>query len=97
MVVGILTARLLVRESRSLKDKRQVVRGVLDRLRSNFHVAAAEVDTLDDHRVVTLGISAVGPEYAGVKSCLESIQNALRGHPVAEYLGGDLAVGHEVV
>lgn len=97
MVVGILSVRLLVRESRSLKDKRQVVRSVLDKLRSNFNVSAAEVDTLDDHRVVTVGISAVGPDVAGVKSCLDAIQNALRMHPIAEYLGGEASVGREVV
>lgn len=97
MVVGILTIRLLVRESRSLKDKRQVVRGVLDKLRANFNVSAAEVDTLDDHRVFTLGVAAVGPDVAGVKSCLDAIQNALRSHPVAEYLGGEASVGREVV
>ena len=41
MVVGTLTARLLVRESRTLKDKRQVVRSVLDKARAGFEVAAA--------------------------------------------------------
>ena len=34
MVVGTLEVRLLVRESRTLKDKRQVVRSILDRIKS---------------------------------------------------------------
>ena len=33
MVIGTLEVRLLVRESRTLKDKRQVVRSILDRLK----------------------------------------------------------------
>src|SRR5437764_390579 len=41
MVVGSLRVRLLVREARSLKDKRQVVRGILDRLRHHYNVSAA--------------------------------------------------------
>jgi uncharacterized protein YlxP (DUF503 family) len=97
MVVGTLQARLLVRESRSLKDKRQVVRSVVDRLRSQFHVAVGEVDHLDDHRQVTLGVAAVGHEVAAVQGLLQTIQEALRRHPVAEYLGGELSVGNEVV
>ena len=56
MVVGTLSARLLVRESRTLKDKRQVVRSILDRLKAAFNVSAAEVDTHDDVKVATLGV-----------------------------------------
>ena len=97
MVVGTLEARLLVRGSRSLKDKRQVVRSVVDRLRSQFHVAVGEVDHLDDHRQVTLGVAAVGFEVVAVQGVLQAIQEALRAHPVAEYLGGEVSVGSEVV
>lgn len=97
MVVGTLSARLLVRDSRTLKDKRQVVRSILDRMRGRFNVAAAEVDTHDDVKLVTLGFAAVGFETAAVQSVLHNIAHALRTHPVAEYLGGDVVVGTDVV
>lgn len=97
MVIGTLHARLLVREARTLKDKRQVVRSILDRLRGGFNVSAAEVGHLDDVKVVEVGVSAVGPETTVVRGALQTIQEALRAHPVAEYLGGDLVVGSEVV
>ena len=98
--VGTLVVRLLVRESRSLKDKRQVVRSVLDRLRLQFGVSASEVDTLDDVRVATLGFAAIGGEFAQVKSTLDAVVSALRVHPSAEFLGGKPSVesfeGNEV-
>jgi uncharacterized protein YlxP (DUF503 family) len=97
MVVGTLQVRLLVRESRTLKDKRQVVRGILARLRAGFNVSAAEVETLEDVKVATLGFAAVGFETAAVQHVLQQIAEALRKHPVAEYLGGETAVGSEVV
>jgi hypothetical protein len=97
MTVGTLEVRLLVRESRSLKDKRQVARSILDRLRSQFGVAATETDHLDDHRQLTLGFAAIGPEAGPVRATLQAIQDALRRHPIAEYLGGELTLGHEVV
>ena len=97
MVIGSLTARLLVRESRTLKDKRQVVRSILDRLTAGFNVSAAEVGTHDDVKVATLGVAAVGFEHAAVRGVLQQIAEALRRHPVAEYLGGETAVGAEVV
>ena len=97
MLIGSLTARLLIRESRTLKDKRQVVRGILDRLRAAFNVSAAEVDTHDDVKVATLGFAAVGFETAAVQKVLQEIEDALRKHPVAEYLGGESTTGREVV
>ena len=97
MVIGSLTVRLLVRESRTLKDKRQVVRGVLDRMRGAFNVSAAEVDTHDDVKLATLAFAAVGFETAAVQAVLQKIAEALRVHPVAEYLGGEVTVGREVV
>jgi uncharacterized protein YlxP (DUF503 family) len=97
MVIGSLTARLLIRESRTLKDKRQVVRSILDRTRSALNVSAAEVDTHDDVKVATLGFAAVGFETAAVQKVLQEIADSLRKHPVAEYLGGDAVVGSEVV
>jgi len=97
MVIGSLSVRLLIRESRTLKDKRQVVRSILDRVRAGFNVSAAETDTHDDGKVATLGFAAVGFETAAVQNVLQQIAEALRKHPVAEYLGGETAVGSEVV
>ncbi len=42
MTVGILTFELHVPQARSLKDKRQVVRSVKERLRSRHNVAVSE-------------------------------------------------------
>ena len=97
MVVATLTIRLLVRESRTLNDKRQVVRSILDRVRGTFNVSAAEIDTHDDVKLATLGFAAVGFDGPAVRGVLNDITEALRKHPIAEYLGGETAVGHEVV
>jgi uncharacterized protein YlxP (DUF503 family) len=74
-----------------------VVRSVLDKARAGFEVAAAEVGGLDDVKVAELAFAAVGPEVGPVRNALQKLADALRRHPVAEYLGGDLTVGHEVV
>jgi uncharacterized protein len=90
MHVTSLHCRLLCRESRTLKDKRQVVRSIVEKLRANFHVAAAEVGHLDDVKVIELGIAAVGAESESLHGLMQKIQDALRVHPVAEYLGGTI-------
>lgn len=97
MTIGTLTVTLRVREARTLKDKRQVLRSIQDRLRNQFHVAISEIGHHDDPKVIEFGIAAVGHEVKAVKGLLQTIQEALRGHPIAEYLQGELAVGSEVV
>jgi hypothetical protein len=59
MVIGCLRLTLTLAENRSLKGKRSVVRRVSERVRHKFAVAVAEVDTLDDWNVATLGIVCV--------------------------------------
>jgi uncharacterized protein YlxP (DUF503 family) len=84
--------RLLIRESRSLKDKRQVVRSITDRLRNGFHVSVAEVDAHDHRQLAVLGFALVGSEVRPVRTTLEQIVQALRAHPVAELLDHELTV-----
>jgi len=92
MIVGSLRVRLLVRESRSLKDKRQVVQGIKDRLRNNFNVSVAEVDALDHRQMVVLGLAMVSNEAAHVRTVFEQVLAALRVHPVAEFLDHETEV-----
>jgi len=92
MIVGSLRVRLLLREARSLKDKRQVVKSIKDRLANRFNVSAAEVDELDNRQVAILGFAMVGNETSHVRAALEQIVQALRCHPVAELLDHELIV-----
>lgn len=86
MIVSSLVVRLLIREARTLKDKRQVVRSILDRLRGEFNVSAAEVDQLDNPRSAVLGFAAVGWDGKQVRDTLNRIAEALRRHPIAEFV-----------
>jgi len=86
MIVGALQVRLLIRESRSLKDKRQVVSSIKDRLRKAFGVSVAEVDNQDHRQLAVLGIAMVGNDSREITSALDKMVDALRSHPIAELL-----------
>ncbi len=86
MVLGGLKVRLRVRESRSLKDKRQVVQSIKERLRNQFHVSASEVDALESWQMAVLGFALVGNEHSAVRHTLEQIVSSLRVHPKAELI-----------
>ncbi len=81
-----------MRQARTLKDKRQVVRSIKDRLRNEFNVSVAEVDDLESCQLATLGVALVGAEVYPVRTTLEKIASALRAHPVAELLSHEIDV-----
>lgn len=51
--------QLFLPESRSLKDKRQILKSLQERIRHRFEVAIAEVDHNDLWQRSTLGMAAV--------------------------------------
>ena len=86
MIVGSLRVRLLVREARSLKDKRQVVRSIKDRLRNRFNVSIAEVEAEDQRQLAVLVMAMVSNEAHPIRLAFGEIVQALRCHPVAELM-----------
>lgn len=86
MIVGSLRVRLLIRNSRSLKDKRRVVLSIKDRLRNAFNASIAEIDEQDHRQLAVLGIAMVANDSREVTSALDRMVEVLRGHPVAELL-----------
>ena len=71
MVVGILRLSLYIHGASSLKDKRQVVRKVVDRLRSRFNVSVAEVGDNDIWQRAVIGIGAVSNDRSFVNEVLD--------------------------
>ncbi|MBI2807676.1 MAG: DUF503 domain-containing protein [Planctomycetes bacterium] len=93
MIVGTLRVRLLLREARTLKDKRQVLRSIKDRLRQAFNVSVAEIEDLDNPRSIVLGIAMVSNETHPLKTGLGEIANALKAHPVTEFVDSEIEIG----
>ncbi len=92
MIIGTLKVRFLLREARTLKDKRQVVKSIKDKLQNSFNVSVVEVDSLDDPRIGVLGFAMVGNEAHPLKIALGRIVEALRVHPVAELVDHEIDV-----
>ena len=58
-MIALLTLELRIEGAHSLKDKRQVVRSLKDRLRTHFNVAVAELDHTDLWQRATIGIVGI--------------------------------------
>jgi hypothetical protein len=92
LVVGVARFTLALGQAHSLKDKRQVVRKVVDRVRARFLVAIAEVADHDLWQKATLGISAVGADHAHVRAQVEEVLRAVEELYVAPMVARDIQV-----
>ncbi len=70
MFVGTARITLHLSASQSLKDKRQVVRSLLARLRNQFEVAAAEVESQDRRQLAVLGLAYVSGDAGHAEEVL---------------------------
>jgi uncharacterized protein YlxP (DUF503 family) len=71
--IGACVITLRLHASNSLKDKRQVVRSLSDRLRRQFNVAVAEVEDQDQWQSAVLGLAVVSNDVAHATRMLERI------------------------
>jgi len=89
MVIGICTLTLDIPHSKSLKDKRRVVKSITSRVRNQFNVSVAEVDAHDVWQSAVIGIACVSNDASYAHGLLEKvvqmISNSRFDAQVADY------------
>lgn len=93
MIVGVGWVDLMIPEAHSLKDKRKVVRSVVDRVRSKFSASVAEVGDQEMWGTARIGFSIVSNDTRVVNSLLDRITDLIEdsGHCVT---GSDFEIIH---
>ncbi len=84
MHVGTAKVSLRLPENDNLKGKRRVRSSITTRIRDKFNVAIAEVDTLDQWQMLTLGITCVSNDRSHANSMISNVMSYL------ERIAGDL-------
>jgi len=90
MPIGLLTLEILIPDARSLKDKRQVLRSLKDRLRAHFNVAVAELAHQDTWQRSQVGIVSISNDEAHLEQSMQAVFDE------AERLLGRELVSHEL-
>jgi uncharacterized protein YlxP (DUF503 family) len=90
--VGVLTVQVLLAEGSSLKDKRRVLKSLLQRIRQRFNISAAEVGDLDKWRSSVLGFAVVSNDGTQCNRVLDSVLDALEAEPEIEVGGMELEI-----
>ena len=90
MIVGAAVVELHVHASHSLKQKRGVVRSVVQRLRNRFNVAVAEIGGQDTWQRAVLGITATGIDRTQVRGVLTRVLVFIEDLHLAEVTNSDI-------
>lgn len=76
MLVGLAVLELHLPSSHGLKEKRRVVKSLVERLHERHRVSAAETDHHDLHQRAEIGIAAVGLDAQQLEQLFAKIRNA---------------------
>ena len=73
MPIGLLTLEIHLPEAHSLKDKRQVLRSLKDRLRGKYNVAVAELDHQELWQRALVGVVSLSSDAGHLERSLREI------------------------
>ena len=86
MKVLLLKVTLRASWVHSLKEKRMVVKSIMQKLKNKFNISVGEVDDQDIHKSMVIGISGVCGTSAQVDSTMENIIRFIEENTDAEII-----------
>lgn len=89
MPVAALTLELSIPHSQSLKDRRQVVRSLKDKLRQGFNISVAELDGAVTWQSATIGVAAVSSSRDYLAGLMLQVERAATR--ISNDLGAEIA------
>jgi uncharacterized protein len=89
MAIVSLTLELNIEQARSLKDRRQVVRSLKDKLRHSFNISVAELDEAVTWHSATIGVIAISRSRDYLTGLMRQVENA--AVRIANDLGAQVA------
>lgn len=81
LIVGTLKVDASIPESFSLKDKRRILKSLMDRIKNKFNVSIAQVDKKDSLQLATFAVAVISDEQEFILRQLQSIMSFIRDEP----------------
>jgi len=75
MVIGVCRIVLAIDEAFSLKEKRHIVKSIVERLKSRYNASVAEVGLNDKWKNAEIGIACVSNEAGHADSMMANMVN----------------------
>ena len=88
MPIVLLTLEIRIEMAHSLKDRRQVVRSLKEKLRHGFNISVAELDEAVTWQSATIGVTAISNSRDYLSGLMRQVENsAVR---IANDLGAEI-------
>lgn len=86
MIVGVSTIEIFFSENRSLKDKRQVTRKIVEKIRTKFNISVMEVEQTNLWQRAHVGFAVVGVKKDHVDAAIENVHKYVESLYVGEII-----------
>ena len=80
MIIGSCKVYLEAEWVFSLKDKRMIVKSLVEKIRHKFNVSVAEVENNDIHKSIVIGIACVTNETSHADSIINNVINFIENN-----------------
>ncbi|HEY5583097.1 MAG TPA: DUF503 domain-containing protein [Ruminiclostridium sp.] len=84
MIVSTLRIKLYAPNCHSLKDKRMIVKSLLQRARNKFNISIAETEEQDYHQTIVIGVACVSNNKVQANSVLDEVMRFIEVNTEAE-------------
>lgn len=92
MIVGILGVEIIIYESNSLKEKRHVVKSLIERLRNKFNISIGEMDYLDLWNKSYIGISLISNDKKVIDGTISKVIDFIDKDDRVEIIKTDIEI-----
>lgn len=86
MIILCMKVKLRASWVHSLKEKRMVVKSIVQRLKNKFNISVSEIEEQDIHKTIVIGIAGIGANSAQCDSMMESILDFIEDNTDAEMI-----------
>jgi uncharacterized protein len=76
MPVAVLTLEIRIENAHSLKDRRQVVRSLKEKLQHGFNISVAELDEAVTWQTATIGVAAISGSRDYLSGLMKQVEDA---------------------
>ena len=87
MIIEAVTIKLYAPWVHSLKEKRMIVKSLIDKTKNKFNVSISEVDEQDVHQTIVLGLACVTGTISHADSMIDSILTYIENNIDAQIIG----------
>ncbi|MCL1788476.1 MAG: DUF503 domain-containing protein [Defluviitaleaceae bacterium] len=92
MIIGSCVLHLSAGWVNSLKEKRSVVKSIIEKVKHRYNVSIAEISDQDAHKAIVLGFCCASNERRHAESTMTNVLNFIENNTEAVVTGVEMEI-----